>query len=321
MSSTIDSLLDNSEDPTEGSVVLDDAVYAPVYSGHPLMPDSGLNSNVQKLNQKQHQLFDVVHSWAKNVLKSQSLNPHTFEKIKSLHVFLTGNARFVKSFLMKVIYQSLTKTLSYGVAVIEKPKVLLMALTGVAAIQVDGTTTHTALGIPVGHFGTKLPPLYDKMKCSLKNHLSDLKVIIIDEISMVSNELLFYVHLRVNEIFGSVNNDPFAGMTVIVIGDLLQLPPAGGRPVYASYKNNWQNFDLLWRHFKVFELTEVMRQRRDDTLVNLLINVRIARTQPSDLTLFQSKTFSTAGRDFNYETLYLFAENAFINVHNVGSNK
>ena len=176
MSSTVDSLLDNSEDPTEGSVVLDDTVYEPVYSEHPLMPDSGLNSNVQKLNQKQHQLFDVVHSWAKNVFKSQSLNPHTFEKIKSLHVFLTGNARFGKSFLMKVIYQSLTKALSYGVAVIEKPKVLLMTLKGVAAIQVDGTTIHTALGIPVGHFGTKLPPFYDKMKCSLRNHLSDLKV-------------------------------------------------------------------------------------------------------------------------------------------------
>ena len=62
-----------------------------------------------------------------------------------------------------------------------------MAPTGVAAIQVDGTI-HTALGIPVGHFGTKLPPLHDKMKCSLRNHLSDLKVIIIDDISMVSNE-------------------------------------------------------------------------------------------------------------------------------------
>ena len=43
--------------------------------------------------------------------------------------------------------------------------------------------------------------------------------------------MLFYVHLRLNEIFGSVNNDPFAGITVIVVGDLLQLPPAGGRPV------------------------------------------------------------------------------------------
>ena len=70
MSSTVDSLLDNSEDPTEGAAVLDEAVYAPVYSGPSLMPDSELNSNVRKLNQKQRQLFDIVHSWAKNVLKS-----------------------------------------------------------------------------------------------------------------------------------------------------------------------------------------------------------------------------------------------------------
>ena len=46
-----------------------------------------------------------------------------------------------------------------------------MAPTGVAAIQVDGTTIHTALGISVGYFGTKLPPLHDKVKCSLRNHL------------------------------------------------------------------------------------------------------------------------------------------------------
>ena len=102
-----------------------------------------------------------------------------------------------------------------------------MAPTGVAAIQVDGTTIRTFLGIPVKHFGTKLPPLHDKMKYSLRNHLSDLKVIIIDKISMVSSELLSYVHLHLNEIFGSVNNDPFAGIAVIVVGDLLQLPPFG----------------------------------------------------------------------------------------------
>ena len=142
-------------------------------------------------------------------------------------MLLTRNAGRGKYFLMKVMYQSLTKTLSYGNAVTEKLKVLLMAPTGVAAIQVDGTTIHTALGISVGHFGTKLPPLYDKMKYSSRNHLSDLKVIIIDKISMVSSELLSYVHLHLNEIFGSVNNDPFAGIAVIVVGDLLQLPPFG----------------------------------------------------------------------------------------------
>ena len=84
------------------------------------MPDSELNSNVRKLNQKQHQLFDIVHIWAINVLKSRSLNPHTFEKIKPLHVFFTENAGYGQSFLMKVIYQLLRKTLSYGDVVIEK---------------------------------------------------------------------------------------------------------------------------------------------------------------------------------------------------------
>ena len=69
-----------------------------------------------------------------------------------------------------------------------------MAPTGVPAIQVDGTTIHIVLGIPVGHFGRQ--PLHDKMKCRLRNHLSDLKVTIIDEISMASNELLFSVDLR-----------------------------------------------------------------------------------------------------------------------------
>ena len=38
------------------------------------MPDSDFNSNVQKLNQKQCQLFDIDHSWARNVLKCRSLN-------------------------------------------------------------------------------------------------------------------------------------------------------------------------------------------------------------------------------------------------------
>ena len=56
MSSTVNSLL-NSEDPTEGADVLDETLYAPVYSGRSLMPDSELNSSVRKLNQKQHQMF------------------------------------------------------------------------------------------------------------------------------------------------------------------------------------------------------------------------------------------------------------------------
>ena len=55
---------------------------------------------------------------------------------------------------------------------LDKPKVLLMAPTGVAAINIDGTTIHTALNIPVGSFGKNLPPLSVKMKSSLRNKLA-----------------------------------------------------------------------------------------------------------------------------------------------------
>ena len=60
---------------------------------------------------------------------------------------------------------------------------------------------------------------------------------------MVSNDLLFYVHLELAEIFGSVNDQTFAGISVIIVGDFFQLPLVAGMPVYANYKNNGQNFN------------------------------------------------------------------------------
>ena len=82
---------------------------------------------------------------------------------------------------------------------------------------------------PVGHFGSNLQPRSGKMKLSLRNRLSELKFIIIGEISMIFNNLLFYDHLRLNEIFGTVNDKPFAGISVITVGDIFQFPQVGGK--------------------------------------------------------------------------------------------
>ena len=130
---------------------------------------------------------------------------------------------------MRVTYQSLTKTLSYGSTLVDKPKALLMAPTNVAAINIDSTTIYTDFNIPVGHFGGYLPPRSYKMKSSLRNRLSELKIIVIDEISLIFNNLLFYDHLRLNEIFGTVNDKPFAGISVITVGDFFQFLPVGGK--------------------------------------------------------------------------------------------
>lgn len=74
--------------------------------------------------------------------------------------------------------------------------VLFMAPTVVVAINIGELVMDTVLNIPLNQFGQKIPPLSNKMRSSLRKKFSDLKVIIIDEISVASNDLLFYVHFQ-----------------------------------------------------------------------------------------------------------------------------
>ena len=134
---------------------------------------------------------------------------------------------------------------------------------------------------------------------------------------MVSNNLLFYVHLRLNEIFGTVNDKPFLGISVITIGDFFQLPPVGERPVYADYKNNWQNFESLWKLFKIFELTEVMRQRGNAEFIHLMNNVRIGDTQSCDIRLSESRVIKPQSSSYPQNTLHIFVEIASAKRHNL----
>ena len=160
-----DNLVDDIENHSDDKAVfLDDTSSLPTNTTPTLMPDCELNAMISSLNHKQRTLFNTVHSCAIQYVKSRSALSR--QNLEPLYIFLTGNAGCGKSFLMKVLYQSLTKTLSYGNMSVDKPKVLLMAPTGVAAINIDGTTIHTALNIPIGSFGKNLPPLGDKMKSS-----------------------------------------------------------------------------------------------------------------------------------------------------------
>ena len=75
---------------------------------------------------------------------------------------------------------------------------LLMAPTGVAAINIHGTTVNTALGIPK-EAGSTLKPLSDQNRTQLRLFLSELRLIIVDEISMVGNTTLLHIHQRLKE--------------------------------------------------------------------------------------------------------------------------
>ena len=194
-----------------------------------------------------------------------------------MNIFITGGAGTGKSHLIKTISASLNKTLSYGSQCLERPNLLLLAPTGVAAVNINGTTIHSALGISIDARGLTLHKLPDKKRCKLRQELADVKALIIDEISMVSNTLLLYIHQRLVEIFGCVSDfsKPFAGLSIILVGDLYQLPPVMQKPIFAEFNDQLYNIYPLWRNFQMCELTEVMRQRGDTVLIDLLNNVRL----------------------------------------------
>ena len=125
-----------------------------------------------------------------------------------------------------------------------------MAPTGVATININGTTIHTALAIPK-EAGDNLPPISDQKRTKIRMALSNLKLIIIDEISMVSNTTLLHIHQQLKEIFVTPNNQLFASLSIIDVGDLYQLPLICMRPIFDEFKNHVHNLSHPWSVFQM----------------------------------------------------------------------
>ena len=83
-----------------------------------------------------------------------------------------------------------------------------------------GITIHQAFGFNWTD-GYKYEPLANKKLAELRFHLSELKVVIIDEVSLLNCDMLYRVHMRMSEIFQS--KAPFGGRIVLLVGDIMQV--------------------------------------------------------------------------------------------------
>ena len=191
----------------------------------------------------------------------------------------------------------------------------MLAPTGVATVNVNGNTIHSSLGIPDDRgFAKNISRLGDKKRSILRNKLRDVCVLIIDEISMVSNKLLLHIHQRLTEIFGCSPDIPFPGLSIIACGDFYQLPPILARPVFENY-DVMLNISHCWRYFKIAELTEVMRQRGDQRLIKLLNNIRLGVLDENDEQMLKSRFISTSDSNYPKDNIHIWAENKPVSDH------
>lgn len=171
-----------------------------------------------------------------------------------LQVFFTGPAGAGKSYVLKALMETANRfTVRTDV---NKCALVAWATTGKAAVNIDGTTVHTAFNISI-NTKRRLPLRSDVLQ-TMKCDFLGIKTIIVDEVSMMSSDMLLQVGDRLR-VLGQNPTEPFGGMNIIFCGDLRQLPPVNARAVYIRPPNMLQD-NMLWQNLKYYPLTEVMRQ-------------------------------------------------------------
>lgn len=142
-----------------------------------------------------------------------------------------------------------------------KGGVVVLAPTGAAALSIGGKTIHSWMGIGATN---------DFSKMNLKpGPWKEAKVILIDEISMVSKDLLSVMDKAARRFRGKPE-EPFGGLKVIVFGDFLQLRPVNGEFCFVS--DVWKEAFLPQN---CFELKHCFRQGGDAEYSKILSRIRV----------------------------------------------
>ena len=157
---------------------------------------------------------------------------------KPFYYFLSGGAGVGKSHLVKALYQAALKYYNsrHGED-FQEVKILLLAPTGKAAFSIRGNTIHSTLQIPACQSLKNYKPLDSSRLNTLRCKLHALKLIFLDEISMVGNTMFnVQINNRLKDIKGS--KEAFGGVSVIALGDLFQLDPVMDRYVFKDMKDS-----------------------------------------------------------------------------------
>jgi len=183
-----------------------------------------------KLSDEQQKLFEMLESTNNNV-------------------FVTGRAGTGKSVLLQYFKQN------------SKKRLVVVAPTGVAALNIGGQTIHSLFRIPPDFIAKDSLKVNYKVATILRN----LDTVVIDELSMVRADLMDAIDSLLRQ--ARSNNLAFGGVQMVVFGDLYQLPPVVQDPeLHKYFVDNYGGFyffnsDAITKASPdIYELTQIFRQ-------------------------------------------------------------
>lgn len=200
-----------------------------------------------------------------------------FELVANINtsLFITGKAGTGKTTFVKRIQKEINKNF------------LVLAPTGIAALNVGGQTIHSFFGFPLEVIGP-----YTRMEVSFEKRLllQRIDTIIIDEASMVRSDLVDGIDRFLRAVFST--HLPFGGKQVVFVGDLFQLPPVVKRgsadeemlwDLYGKGTPYFYKAHVLKRmNLPKIEFTHVYRQN-DEKFLNILNRMRMGENTTDDL--------------------------------------
>ena len=216
----------------------------------------------------------------------------------SVSLFLTGKAGTGKTTFLRYIVQHTSK------------RCVVLAPTGVAAVNAQGSTIHSFFSLPLSPYLPDVPEL--KTEYQMPEHrrrlrkekikiIRTLDLLIIDEISMVRADLLDAVDMTLRRYRAS--SQPFGGVQLLMIGDAQQLSPVvteAERPyLNRVYRSPYFFFSKALQQvpYITIELKTIYRQE-DSSFIELLNGVRDSQVTPQLLARLNARVGAPAGEDW-----------------------
>ena len=231
-----------------------------------LWDNKEIRTQLQKLDPDQRYIVDYFTKYARQLRLAE--NRFCNYPAPPLLV-VEGDAGSGKSEVIKILCQILEKELRRPGDDPDQPYILKGSFTGLASENIKGSTLTSMFNLS---FGNMVAAMSDILRDKKRTQLQNLKILIIDEYSMVRSDMLYQIDSILKEIM--LSQEPFGGISVVLFGNILQLAPVAGRYIFEKpVCEQWlfgHELQSLWELFLPIKLTYNHRQEGEATFAEML---------------------------------------------------